>query len=49
MLAACGSPQTPPVAASADAIDEAVNNAERELAAAKGGSAQSEKGGLFGA
>jgi hypothetical protein len=47
MLAACGSPQLPP-AASAESIDKAVNNAERELAAAKAGS-QKQPAGLFGA
>ncbi len=47
MLAACGSPQLPP-AASAESIDKAVNNAERELAAAKA-SNQKQPAGLFGA
>jgi len=34
LLAACGQPQLPP-AASADAIDRAVNDAEREMATAR--------------
>lgn len=49
MLAACGSPQMPAPAASADAIDKAVTNAERELAAAKAGSARRGEGRSFGA
>ncbi len=34
LLAACGQPQLPP-AASAESIDRAVGNAEREMATAK--------------
>lgn len=49
MLAACGTPQTTRTVASAESIDRAVVNAERELAAAKAGSAQGAATGLFGA
>lgn len=49
MLAACGSPDLPPATASAEAIDQAVTNAERELAAAKASRAQADKAGPFGA
>ena len=48
LLAACGSTQPPRAVASAEAIDQAVNNAERELAAAKAGSGRKQDG-LFGA
>ncbi len=47
LLGACGSPELPP-AASADSIDKAVNNAERELAAVKGGKDEKKPAGLFG-
>ncbi len=47
LLGACGSPELPP-AASADSIDKAVNQAERELAAAKASDAQKKPSGLFG-
>lgn len=49
MLAACGSSQLSPPVASAEAIDQAVTNAERELAAAKATGTQGESTGLFGA
>ena len=48
LLAACGSPELPRAAASAEAIDQAVNNAEREMAAAKAGT-NGKRGDLFGA
>lgn len=41
LLAACGQSQLPP-AASAEAIDQAVTNAERELATAKAKAGQGE-------
>jgi hypothetical protein len=49
MLAACGSSQAPSVAASAESIEQAVSNAERELAQAKAGHSRSSAPGLFGA
>lgn len=48
MLAACGSTPSPP-AASAESIEQAVNNAERELAVAKAGGSKETPAGLFGA
>jgi len=42
LLAACGSPEPPRAVASADSIYQAVDNAERELAAAKAGSGRKE-------
>jgi hypothetical protein len=49
MLAACGQPETPPVAASAESIEQAVGNAERELAAAKASRGQTGGAGQSGA
>ncbi|HEX8442327.1 MAG TPA: hypothetical protein VF631_01635 [Allosphingosinicella sp.] len=48
LLAACGSTQPPRAVASADSIYQAVDNAERELAAAKAGGGRKQDE-LFGA
>jgi hypothetical protein len=48
LLVACGSPEPPRAVASADSIYQAVDNAERELAAAKAGSGRKQEA-LFGA